>query len=119
MWRDWIISDWIGNIGWSWRRAASAEVAELEKRDNSTIRWVANRAALIEAYKNGENVDPHDLSELRLSTSFNDWMPIAQERQKRMHARKMELPIYRGALRSRALQVRSEKQRPIIRERCR
>lgn len=117
MWRDWIISDWIGNIGWSWRRAPAA--AGLHERDNATLQWVAKRATLIEAYQNGEDIDPHDLSQLRLNTSFNEWMPIAHERQKRTHNRKTESLIYRGALRLRALQVRSEKPRPIVRERCR
>jgi len=120
MWRDWIISDWIGNIGWSWRRAAPApEPAAVSERDNATIRWIAKREPLIEAYKNGEDIDPHDLSDLRLSTCFTDWMVIAQARQKSLNARKMELTIYRGALRLRALQVRTEKQRPIVREKFR
>lgn len=122
MWRDWIIKDWVGNIGWSWRRSGAesfqwteTEIAEVVARDAERVA----REALIEAYMEGKHVNIFELRKLRAEANIHEWLGIEKERLKRLHDRKMESLIYRGALRLRALQVRAEKQRPIIREKCR
>lgn len=119
MWRDWIIRDWIGNIGWSWRHPAvpkTCEWTETEAEMERRNAIFAAKHALLEAYKNGESVNIYELRKLRLETDIRAWMYIEEERLKRTRDRKMAWLVYRGALRIRAKQERSEKQRPIVRE---
>jgi len=119
MWRDWLISDWIGNISWSWRHRAMPKTCEWTETEQDiereNARFIA-REALIEAYKNGEDVNIFELRKWRAETTIQTWICIEKERMKRTHDRKMAWLIYRGALRHRAKQERSGKPRPIIRE---